>query len=435
MTTNKHTLAFLQSAFFEKIFLFAFKVILGISLIFLISKGCDTQPDSGSYLGGSLVRYPLYPLFLKFNHYLFNSNNFVLAFMQVLIGYISCYFISYNIKSMLRLNNYIFSFLFIIFLIPYFSIFIGNYILSEAIAYPLFLLAITFLLRGFFNKSDKNFYLFLFFTILLNLTRGQFVFLYLIYFMVIFYDLIKGKHKFLCLKLCVLGLIALGLNSTLERGYQYFKTGEFKTTPFTGFHLITAPLFISQEADKSIFTDPLQYKLFIEMHEELSKKGLLKSSLTKPGEIHLTYTEKFMIAFDNICYGVVSPAFSKFGVSNDYEAEKIKIQMAIKLIKRHPIDWIVLYFKNVAKNFSYPYFLLISALLFISFISLFFFRNKTIETHILFSLINIGNYCTIAVVHHPMFRYTLYTDFIQIASFIIIWQFFMEKIRKDKAMR
>ena len=197
----------------EKIFAVLLILFYFIITVILYNEGMHTANDSIGYLDGHIFRPPVYPLIIKICKLIGESYYIqLLLLFQILAGIYSVYLFSNFLRKTFSLNHW-FSFVFsivllspylslskynkyfqlllLLFILTYFfkgilfsdlfkktfslnylvafcfasvfflpyqitSIFIGNFLLSESFAYPLFLLTFMFLCEGIIDKNEKK---------------------------------------------------------------------------------------------------------------------------------------------------------------------------------------------------------------------------------------------------------------------------------------
>ena len=157
-----------------------FEIITFLIFLSFFFQSIIEVNDSLSYIENSYKRPFLYPLIINIFEFIF-SNYFKrpLIIFQLLLGYLAVtYFLKFFFKKF-RIKSFVFKvILFFSISYPYFnlSMKIGNSILSESLAYPIFLIFIIFFIKSIFGEKNyfKNFLLSLIFFSLLVLTKKTF---------------------------------------------------------------------------------------------------------------------------------------------------------------------------------------------------------------------------------------------------------------------
>src|SRR5690606_41959121 len=117
----------------------------------------------------------------------------------------------------------------------------------EALAYPLYLIAVAQYITLLNTQQNKNFiYLFTSLFILI-LTRKQFLFLVPIGILILMYVSFKTKNykKHICVFsvfLCVLFFVSIA-----DKTYHKIKYNHIVSTPCSGIHIITPALYVAVE--------------------------------------------------------------------------------------------------------------------------------------------------------------------------------------------
>ena len=182
------------------------ELLIFVIFLFLLIPETKLHNDSLSYIENYFRRVPLYPLLIDITQFI-SSDNFLLflKFLQLIIGYFSFLIFINHFKKYFELKNNIDYFLLsIIILIPYINpySFLGSSVLSESLAYPLFLVYIATIFEFKNNPSIKNLiFNFIILTILI-LTRGTFTFLFIFnLILIILFIKEKFKYVFFCINI------------------------------------------------------------------------------------------------------------------------------------------------------------------------------------------------------------------------------------------
>lgn len=422
VNTKKHSF-FLEKNTYQS---FAFCIPFILLFIALWLQGPWLQTDSQSYLTKSPIRSALYPLLLQLNTWLFPGQWGGLVFVQLALGFYSAYFTASKLKKLFALNHWLSSLLMILFLIPYYGpLKFGNSILSEALCYPIFLFAFSYLLEGLFQRKTKSLLYFLGLTSLLILTRRQFLFLYPVFTCVLIYLGVVHRKQFkLSLLTIAFALSILGTH-LLERTYQYFNHNHFTTIPFTGMQLIVAPLYLSTPNDAALFENTLEKIIFLEIQEKMQAKHLSYQTINTSPHFNLTIYPQFLNLavyphyFENygpICWEVLFPVINEIDENNNlylnhYDRDTLLIKMALTLIQVHLKEYLALYISNIIFNLGglFPT-LLFVLMAFLAFVYHCLRRDDLSLGLVVTFLLTFGNYFLIAIVEPILIRYSIYTN-------------------------
>ena len=243
-----------------------------LAIVFLLNNDPIFSPDTGSYENNSILRIGMYPLIITFFKFLFKENVFkYLAIFQTLFSLGAIYFLTNFLRTFFNLNFYLHVALVGIFLFPLATHVSAFNIISESIAYPLFLLASLSFFKVLAYKDTKNTILFVTFLFLLCFTRQQFVFFYVVAFIYAIYMMIFEKNVKISSKVFLASALSLCSFFIAEKSYHKIYHGHFAGTPFAGTQFLMRPLFlISSSALKSI-EDHQQKQFLLEAIEEFKK--------------------------------------------------------------------------------------------------------------------------------------------------------------------
>jgi hypothetical protein len=425
-----------HSFFLEKRSYGSLILALPFVLLFIVLwwQGPWLQPDTQSYLTKSPVRSALYPLFLQLNTWLSSNQWGGLLFAQLALGFYSAFFTASKLKKLFALNPWLILLLFVLFLIPYYGpLKFGNSILTEAVCYPIFLFASTFLLEGLFQRKTKPLLYFLAFTSLLILTRRQFLFLYPAFTCVLIYLTVVHRKHFNLGLLTVTFVLSIVGTHLLERTYQYLNDNHFATLPFTGMQLVVAPLYLSTPNDVELFETTLEKTIFLKVQEKMQAKQLSYQAINTrphfnlaiyPQFLNLVVYPHYFESYGPICWEILFPILSEQGFKDLYEIDSFTTHMALTLIQAHFKEYLALYASNIIFNLGglFP-------TLFLGLIALLAFiyhclKKDNLSLGILVTLLlTSGNYLLVAIVEPILIRYSIYTTVLSLAMLTITLSF------------
>lgn len=398
-------------------------------LLALIAQGVKLVPDSGSYGLGSIIRGPLYPLFLKILSWPLAGGLWLALVVQLILGMSSAVFFARTLKNVFSLSNsgsvLIFSLILFPYVVPMYSF--GNTIWSEALSYPLFIYAMGFFYCFLKTKEKKSFYLFLSCVVALVLVRRQFIIFYP--FLLIFwtYGIFTKRFPFKNIQLLGLMVGSIVLAELISMLYVYGYSGVFAHSPFTWRQLSVAPLYLSQAEDVVLFKDPMLQDLFLEMHSMLVKKGAFyQRDLLNIDPQEMLLWGNFYRQYNHIVHQITPQVIMAKGIVDPFQFEFIYQKLSVPLAISHIKEYAMLLIMNISRTLGFYYgFLIVGVGAFSGIYILRFSESKW--AHLLFwsSLLNIGNYVAVALAEPVLRRYTMYTDILQLTSFVIILlQFF-----------
>jgi hypothetical protein len=405
-----------------------------------IRNGVVFSPDSDSYIAQSSTRIGLYPLTILLFQNIFKEyalQTLVVFQITFAIG-VSCSLANvmkstFNLPPMM---HWILNFLFISPLLIWKS---ANDIMSEGLAYPLFLLSSYFLLKGISQKKIQDLCTFSFSIFLLSFTRQQYLFFYGIglfsFLFLLFFakDFQKKGTFFLSI------ILSLGSFFMVERAYHFIFHESFSQTPFTGSHLIIRPLYLATEESYKDFVDPKQRQLVKETVEEIIEKNIIDK------EPHKREVDQYTLSFTPIATVFVTlrskiwPAKSFNGEDTQsdshfkylQEIDQQTISMSLTLIKNNFFNYLKSYIKDVIRGFGgYIFFFFVLLMSILHFWNI-LWNNKIniMYVYFIFSmLMHLGNLTIICLLEPPLTRYTYSTSVLLISMLLIMeYQYIREK--------
>lgn len=396
-------------------------VMLTILFFYFFSKGVMMSADSQSYIQNEIIRSPLYPLLLNGIELLFGKGNFfILPILQLLFGFLSSYWLANFIRDAFKLPAILFLVSLCLLLTPYFFYF-GNLILTEGIAYPLFLITVGMLLKSLIsNKNAARYYcLFLIALSFLVLTRRQYLFLYVVAFLAFLYHFVYEKTSLNSrMSLLFAFLAAMSVTDLVERSYQYYYNGHFTTVPFLGIQLMTMPLYLSSDKDLNLYSDPKEANI-LRSARKIMKENRYDTSLLWKEYENPEYPH-YYLNYNNVSWGSLSLALAENGIEGWIERDRILKKMYLPLLKAHWKRGVSLYVRNIVHNMGGYYNFIF---LWVTFVVAIYFhlknRDKLSMGIFLAILMTFGNYFSVALVEPAMTRYTFSTNIILVIMLII----------------
>lgn len=406
-----------------------------ILLIFVVSNGVIMHNDSAGYLDMDLNRLPLYPIFVQ----LFFYENFQFTFLiiQAFFIFISIYHLIFTLKKHIALNPFYYLILAAILLFPcYHTQKIANSMLSEAIAYPLYLLCLTILCKSFFTENSRYLWRLLPLAILLMLSRSQFIFIVPVtLILVVYISWAKRNYKKqIVLFLCILSLPII--SSLLDKSYHKIENGHFVTTPWTGIHLISPAFFVANENDIIIYKTEEERNFYSLIFNKLKERHLNINYLEDP-EVDRTffYQTKFTRIANYTLFDYGKTLFDK-DLTEDERLIALDTRtksMVLPLILKNLKEWTSLNLKNFLRGFGDPILaVLYGFLLLFSYYSCFKYQDNYSKILALMSTCAILNMAVVALGIHTIKRFTFYNDWVIYLALFIFFAVFLKLKRQDK---
>jgi hypothetical protein len=321
-------------------------------------------------------------------------------------------------------------------LVPiFYEIKVINVVLSEAIAYPLYLLTIGHLFDFIATKNFKN----LIYSSLLLLTliqiRGQFMFLVVVSIIAILIsektNNYNKKHWIAFLMTLAIPFLSIGFDILFHK-IQHNKT---TTTPWTGIQIVSLPLFVSDKDDYKVLNTKQEKEYFKYVYSNLEKKKLLLNQIPEEQFTKIDFYFANYVKIANGTVGNVGELFFKDKSTNNelvIENDKMASSITIPLIKNNFINWFKLYFQNIAKGIgNVKYVLIILFLLLFSFLKLKKENNITIKLIFIGTLLILGNTSIVALAEPTTSRYLFYNNWILLSIVMLLFELSFYKKRND----
>lgn len=402
--------------------------ILGVIFLLCLREGIILTPDSGTYISLSAIRIGLYPLTILLFQTIFKEHALqALVVFQLGFAITASYQLATFLRSVFNLPPLMYWVLIAVFLSPLIVFKSANEIMSEGLAYPLFLVSSHFLLKGVLYRNIRFLLAFSFSIFLLSFTRQQYLFFYVIGFFAFLYlyffenDFNKKIKFFLAI------IFSCSLFFVSEKTYHYIYHGSFSGTPFTGIQLLIRPLYVSSMDSYKSFEEPKQREFVKEVMEEIFNRNLMDQD---PNKRELT---GFTLHYNTICHQISSPLLGKIWqpLVNESNMDYLQtinqqtIDISLKLIKNNFNNYLKSYIKGAIHGFGgyilWGFILFTSLLCFIAIAST-RYVNIFYLFFILTTLMHLGNLLIICFFEPPLFRYT-YSTGLLLASMLLIMSY------------
>jgi len=417
-----------QSFRVSRFTLVLFVTYLGL-FIFFLSQPPIYSPDTYSYLGLHIYRYPGYSIFLYILQFIFQGFfERVVVGIQLLFGFIAIFLFANNCRSILKMNKFSYLALLAVLTYPYFpTLWIGNNLCSEGLAYPFYLILLTFSFDFLFRQQTRKWIHISIVLILLALTRGQFIFISPL--LAFLYILKKRKRVFKKPNFFYL-LLFLTLPFVvhiLDSSYHKIAHGLFITTPFSYVNAVTLPLFVSKKEDAKSLKEPDDRQIFINTHTTLDSLGLLASRTGgDKNEQYEIFFQKFPIICNRTFHFQSMDYFAqKYSRQNKNAllSEVAAKEMMPILIKNNYQNYFSLFFLGTVRSlFGIIPLILVFLLMAYSFFST--IKIWTIHSGLLLftSILILSNALLVAFAAIPIMRYLFYNFFFVILIAFVLFK-------------
>lgn len=417
----------------------AYEIVLTLIILFeffiFVLTPTQIQNDSEGYIQMSIIRSFGYSFFVSIFKTFFENYTFFIVLTQFFLGIWASLFTVKTLRKLLDLKNLICWIVFFVLSSPLiYNLKIANQILSEGLAYPLYLFIISHLLLFFHTKKEANYYYTLFLVFLLLLTRGQFLFIIpLLVFFLLFLFLKKNNLK-KTLKLIFYTFITFTFCTISDLVYHKIKHQEFVSTPWTGIQIVTLPFFISDKEDYTIFKTKEQQDYFKFIYNRLEEKKILLKNLPEKIDPIDFYSENYTkianntISDDGNLYFSYAENKNQQYILNDKMTFSITIPLLINNFKK----WMVIYSKNIVKGFHSSEFLLVYILLLAFNIYLYLKKNNPFSIFVIITTsFVISNILFSGIAESIIIRYTFYNKWILITIILYFLQNHYNKVTHE----
>lgn len=420
--------------FSDKYFKYSVLTIYVAFFLFAFSRPIETFPDSQGYLNMSIYRSPVYPIFLSIVKLIsgafFNSITLV---VQIGFSLFAIHYFVKKLKEHISIHPIWFLLLTIILLIPcFYSQSITNRFLSEALAFPLYLLVLSHFCISFIQENRKYLMYGLLFLFVLMLTRGQFIFLVPIALLILLYISLKKKELKKNSWLFLFVLLFPFLVSLCDKTYHSIKHDAFVSTPWSGIHLLSSAMYVSDKEDVSLFSSEKERIFFSTIYDLLAEKNLNIHHLNLSA--YDDESSFYITNFTNIANSTIfNVGKNLVGQDLTYEEtfialDKLTLNMTMPLVLDNLGPWLKLYLKNVIHGFGgSKYFLLYIILLVFGLLNIKESDDPRIKLITLGALLTLTNVSVVAIGIATAKRYMFYNDWILFFIAFILLDILMKK--------
>ncbi|WP_299252806.1 hypothetical protein [uncultured Lacinutrix sp.] len=411
------------------IYLFAGLYVLRVGPIF--------YPDSYAFLDMAINRSPVYSVFLKCFTLIFgDAFAFPTLIVQYLLMVFATHFLLSTLYKSLKLHSYTVLFFQLTFLanaiIWYHSV---TRILSESLAFPLVIIFVAYLFTAIKYNSFSSLLKAIGVLFLLQFNRGQFiVFIPIVLLIGIYLMYNTKKIKIGVLSIALLILIPI-FSSFSERVYNKIVINQYKNYAMTYVHFISAPFFVANSENVSLFKTEEEKDFFRRTFNRLESKRLTLEMSTEDDEAPYVFFER---NFTKICNATIHEYNRDFYAAkglNEYEqqykVDELTSSMFLPLLKANLKSWVKHVKRSFIKGVGGRIVLLI--LFFILACSSWLFIKSKDYRFVFLALaivLKFSNNLIIAMVVHSIGRYTFYFDWIIFAALILLFNPLFKKYSK-----
>jgi O-antigen ligase len=382
-----------------------------------------------------IFRSAIYPIFLWILKSVFGSQfEIATIFTQILIGLSSIYIFVSRLKKLTNLNPLWHLLLAMIIATPYvYNHCIANRYLSEALAYPLYLLTTIYFLESFLTSNIKKLLISIPILFALVLTRSQFLFMLPIGIFILFWISIKQKAFKKNIWIFIVLFIFPVFTSFADKAYHQIKHGYFVNTPWTGICIITPAFYVSDEKDFQLFKSKDEQQFFSKIYNKLYANQLNIYNINKVDELDETsyYISNYSKISNRTIYDLGIESFSDDLSENQkiIALDKLTKKMTLPLVLDNFRLWFKVYIKNSINAFGNARYALIYLMILVfGCVGLINTEKNTYKVIVLLSLLTLGNVALVALGMHTIKRFTFYNDWVLFfIIFILMERYFKHK--------
>lgn len=424
-------------------------------IVLLVIYGICYTPDSYGYLAMDISREPLYPLFLATLRKIFGEGIYptLAVIFQILLAVYAVFSFCKNITKRFNIKGkYIVCVYFLLYV--YYFMALPLYIiikldsplvtapltiLTEGVAYSLYLLYIKSLILAGCNKDYKNLSIAMGYAFLMSLIRAGLIPTIIATVIVGIYISITGKHKIKKSTTVIgAGILTFVFIFIFENVYFLALHGRLMTHTYGPVTTLSNIMYTADEADKDKIEDESLKEIFIETYKGMNENGCgynAEPCLNLIGRgIHIEKSHDFIkfTPFEE----AINKKCTELNITDGIEKSIYRDNMARKLskilLKEHIGRWlegyislcIQGYIRTVAyapQSFLMRIFTCMVTILYIGGLAL-FRKNKDIITYLLITLLSIlGIVLSASLVIMCMTRYMVYNFVVFYTGFIIMW--------------
>lgn len=409
-------------------------LIFAAFFLFFILQPPLYSPDTYSYLRADITRFPGYILYLRGLRAIFGASFAVVALAgHLVMGIVAIALIFKNVSKLFQLSWIAKGLLLTVLLFPYFKpIEVAVNLTSEGLAYPLYLLLLSFAIDFLFKNQSKKIFHIAFVYLMLVLTRGQFIIVAPIIGFVLALRLKQRLFKPKALFLVVFLLLLPVLSTFADKTYRYIFYGYFKTTPYTYVNVVALPLYVSEAIDIKLFEDKDIKVIYKHSHQTIDSLQLLSSDVSG------SYKDKYLrfhYNFPKIC----NQNIHNFGLTyyleqgvppneNAFAIEDACKAMTPKLIGAHFNEFIALYYTSIVHGFKSVFILFfVIALSILSLVRVVKRFGMNSGFVLLSTVLIISNAAIVGIASHSIMRYLFYNYFLGLLILIILLKKFIPR--------
>jgi len=418
-----------------------YRIVFYLVIIFyVLNIGVIKEPDTGSYLNLSIIASPGYPSFLYPFKKLLNEDIFLISVVvtQLVINIASILYVISVISKRFGIYKVLVVGLDVVLLSPLFisDFLVANRITSEALAYPLMLLIVTYLMEGLFAKRSV-FFKYMLFALFIGLAvRTQFFFILPVLVVVLGYFLITTR-SFRLYGWGLLFVLFMPLFvSIVDKTFHYAVVGRFENTSNTGVQVITIPFYVADKEDYLVYEDKNIQEYFKYVYKQALDSTVL-DDFYKPkfnDNVYRHFHDNYArLSFEVLSIkgrGFLNPS-EPDNVDTIIGNNKLLISMVLPLFWDNFSKCVDLYFKNIIHAFGGLHILWLYLMVAIGTLLIWLKKkNKIALFSFILMLLAFSNISIVCMVEHSLDRFMIYHRWMLPVVFILL----LNEIYKEKGI-
>ncbi len=353
-------------------------LLLAATAAWIAYRGVIVKPDSSSYLRSAVHRTAGYPMLLDLCRVLPGRQGRLWGAIaiQSALGIGAATWLLLELRRRFRLGNPSALATLVALVSPFWTLNLGNLILSQALAYGFFLLAARSLIRATIDGRLRDYAGYFAWAGAAVLTRPQFVFLHFVSGLLVLDLLIRRRPFRRVVAVVALFAACLAIPGLIDRAWRWHRHDVFASLPYAGQQLIAGALYLAQPEDAGRFAEP-DRSLFVEMYRRAREDKLLAPA-KEHDEAWLLLPFVRLTLYDVRHYGFVYNKLAwdtGFGTAREMLCPKCGFaatffavdgplrRISLGLTAAHPGDRVRLYLSTLlAAGTPYSWFLVLVAL-------------------------------------------------------------------------
>lgn len=245
-----------------------------LSIIFLCTRTPNTGYDTPSYVSFSLVRPPLYPLFISLFKWAGQYQFQCVMWVQSTLTLFSLLYARNKLVNELDISDTLFFYVTLFTLITICFHFQFWYIQSEGLSFPFFIFAFFSCFTAFKQYSIHNITIFSGWVAILLLTRVQFYYLYGIFILLILWYMKNHRTKKTILIAIAVMMVSIIATSLIDRTYHLLVNKHFSGEPVSGTQVAIQPLYLAEKNASHYFKNKMDASLVQKIENAINQQGL-----------------------------------------------------------------------------------------------------------------------------------------------------------------